>query len=89
MVLGRQAYRGSEIGSLADIRERIRDVRVVPRNRHVHRRHQCPLSTISERCGRRAVAGLVATQKNDTLCVRLVQNTYLSVSCYHLGGESS
>src|SRR6476660_8133094 len=34
-------------GSLADISERIRDVRFTPRSRHAHRRHQCLLSAIS------------------------------------------
>jgi hypothetical protein len=34
-------------GSLADIRERIRDVRFTPRSRHAHRQHQCLLSAIS------------------------------------------
>src|SRR6516162_4804020 len=37
----------ARLGSLADIRERIRDVRLIPRSRHVHRWHQCPLSAIS------------------------------------------
>jgi hypothetical protein len=31
------------IGSLTDIRERIRDVRFIPKSRHGHRRHQCLL----------------------------------------------
>ena len=34
-------------GSLADIRERIRDVRFSPKSRHSHRRHQCLLSANS------------------------------------------
>ena len=36
-------------GSLADIRERIRDVRFIPRSRHAHLRHRCPLSARSRR----------------------------------------
>ena len=36
-------------GSLADIRERIRDVRFTPRSRHAHRRHQCLLRATSGR----------------------------------------
>jgi hypothetical protein len=34
-------------GSLADIRERTRDVRFIPKSGHAHRRHQCLLSAIS------------------------------------------
>jgi hypothetical protein len=34
-------------GSLADIRERLGDVRFTPKSRHGHRRHQCLLSAIS------------------------------------------
>jgi hypothetical protein len=34
-------------GSLADVRERIMDVRFIPSSRHAHRRHQCLLSAIS------------------------------------------
>jgi hypothetical protein len=36
------------IGSLADIRERIRDVRFIPRSRHSPRRFPCPLCAITE-----------------------------------------
>jgi hypothetical protein len=34
-------------GSLAEIRERIRDVRFIVRSRHAHRRQQCLLSAKS------------------------------------------
>jgi hypothetical protein len=34
-------------GSLADIIERTRDVRLPPKSRHAQRRHQCPLRATS------------------------------------------
>ena len=44
-----------------------------------------PIADIAVAC---RVVGLVP-KKNDTVCVRLARNTYLSVSCYHLGGGES
>jgi hypothetical protein len=48
-------------GSLADIRERIRDVRFTPNNGHAQRRHRCLLSANS---GHRFASATVRSNQN-------------------------
>ena len=50
-------------GSIADISERIRDVRFAPESGHVHRRHRGLLSAISGHCPATYCTWIVATAK--------------------------
>src|SRR4029078_5916143 len=50
-----------QCGSLADIRERIRDVRLTPKSGHVQRRNRCLLSANCEIMGCDASSGRVET----------------------------
>jgi len=69
--LNKAAVTHVRFGSLADIRQRIGDLRFIPRSRHAHLRHRCPLSAISSLKSLTAQPGTISV---STLKYRILRH---------------